>query len=49
MLHLHALVWLRGNLAFSSLRGRLVTDSEFAARMIRYLESIIIQSIDETI
>jgi hypothetical protein len=36
-------------LAFSNLRDRLITDSEFAARMIHYLESIIIQSIDESI
>jgi hypothetical protein len=49
MLHLHALVWLRGNLAFTNLRDRLLTDSQFAARMIHYLESIIIQGIDESI
>ena len=49
MLHLHALVWVRGNLAFTTLRDRLLEDSEFAARMIRYLESIIVQGIDESI
>ncbi|CRG92819.1 hypothetical protein PISL3812_09888 [Talaromyces islandicus] len=49
MLHLHAIVWLRGNLAFSALRNRILDDADFATRMIRYLESIIIQGIDESI
>ncbi|KAJ5111789.1 hypothetical protein NUU61_001419 [Penicillium alfredii] len=49
MLHMHALLWLRGNLAFTTLRNRVLNDSEFAARMIRYLEATIIQSIDDTI
>lgn len=46
MLHLHALVWLTSNLAFSSLRERLLQDQSFASRMIHYLETIIVQSID---
>jgi hypothetical protein len=46
MLHLHALVWLTGNLAFSDLRDRLLRDSAFATRMIRYLDTVIKQSID---
>ncbi|KFZ23650.1 hypothetical protein V502_01866 [Pseudogymnoascus sp. VKM F-4520 (FW-2644)] len=45
MLHLHALVWLRGNLSFSTLRERLLQDKAYAARMIQYLETIIVQSI----
>jgi hypothetical protein len=49
MLHLHVLVWLRGNLGFSTLRQRLQTDPDYADRMINYLESIISQSIDNTI
>lgn len=49
MLHLYAMVWLRGNLAFSTLRSRVLSDSEFAARVIRYLENIIVQSVDECI
>lgn len=49
MLHLHGLAWARGNLAFTSLRDRLLQDSEFAARMIRYLESIITQGVDVSI
>jgi Helitron helicase-like domain at N-terminus len=49
MLHLHGLVWLRGNMAFTSLRERLQNDSGFAARMVRYLEAIIVQSIDDSI
>ena len=46
MLHLHALVWLTGNLGFGTLRARVLQDKSFASRMIRYLESIIVHSID---
>ena len=46
MLHLHALVWLTGNLGFGTLRARVLRDKSFASRMIRYLESIIMHSID---
>jgi hypothetical protein len=46
MLHLHALVWLTGNLEFNSLRDRLLQDDVYAQRLIRYLESIIVQSIN---
>lgn len=49
MLHLHGLAWARGNLAFTTLRDRLLQDTNFAARMLHYLESIIIQGIDESI
>lgn len=41
MLHMHALVWVRGNLAFSTLRKRVLKDTVFAARIIDYLEKII--------
>jgi hypothetical protein len=46
MLHFHALVWLTGNLGFSTLRTRVLRDKSFASRMIHYLESIIVHSID---
>jgi helitron helicase-like protein/PIF1-like helicase len=46
MLHLHGLVWLTGNLAFRTLRDRLLEDEPFAARMIHYLQTAICQSID---
>jgi Helitron helicase-like domain at N-terminus/PIF1-like helicase len=46
MLHLHGLIWLTGNLAFRTLRDRLLQDEPFAARMIRYLQSAICQSIE---
>jgi hypothetical protein len=46
MLHLHVLIWLMGNLAFSTLRERILQDGAFAQRMIHYLESIIVQSIN---
>ena len=49
MLHLHGLAWARGKLAFNTLRDRLLQDTNFAARMLRYLESIIMQGIDESI
>ena len=48
MLHLHAMVWLRGNLSFANLRSRVLADTDFATRVLHYLESVIIQSIDET-
>ena len=46
MLHSHALVWLAGNLDFATLRQRILHDNDFAQRIIRYLESIIVHSID---
>src|SRR5438045_4560636 len=46
MLHLHALVWLAGNISFSILWDQMLKDNIFATRMICYLESIIVQSID---
>jgi hypothetical protein len=46
MLHLHALVWLSGNLGFTTLRDRVLQNKPFASRMIRYSESIIVHSID---
>ena len=52
MLHVHALVWLDGNLEFNNLRHRVQYDSDFASRMMQYLDSIIVESIstnnDET-
>jgi hypothetical protein len=45
MLHLHAMIWVRGNLRFMHLRDRIRTDGPFAARMIRYLESTIMHSL----
>lgn len=49
MLHLHAMVWLKGNLAFANLRSRVLADTDFATRVLHYLENIIIQSVDESI
>ncbi|KAF9884384.1 hypothetical protein FE257_001840 [Aspergillus nanangensis] len=49
MLHIHGLAWARGNLAFATLRDRPLQDTNFAARMLRYLESIIMQGIDKSI
>ena len=48
MFHLHSLVWVRGNTAFSTLHDRLREDSHFAARMIHYLETTIKHGVDET-
>lgn len=36
MLHLHTLVWMRGNLGFNQLRDRILADSHFADRMIKF-------------
>src|SRR6267378_1932906 len=49
MLHLHTLVWLRGNTSFTTLRERVNGDSDFAARMVHYLESIIMHGIDKNV
>lgn len=49
MLHLHALVWVRGNLGFKTLRKRVLEDATFAASIISYLEKIIIQGVDENV
>jgi len=38
MLHLHALVWVRGNFGFKTLRKRVLEGTTFAASMISYLE-----------
>jgi len=46
MLHLHALVWLTGNLEFGTLRDRVLRDKPFALRMVRYIESVVVHSID---
>ncbi|KAF2189109.1 hypothetical protein K469DRAFT_522564, partial [Zopfia rhizophila CBS 207.26] len=46
MLHLHVLIWLMGSLAFSTLRERLLQDGDFSQRVIRYLEAVIVQSIN---
>ena len=46
MLHLHGLVWVKGNLAFRTLRERMLQDRAFATRMIHYLETVICQSVD---
>lgn len=49
MLHMHAIIWVRGNLAFTTLRNRVLGDTEFAARLIRYLEATIVQGLDESV
>ena len=49
MLHLHALVWVTGNVAFRTLCDQIQNNGDFANRMIQYLESIILQSIDSSI
>lgn len=46
ILHLHALVWLRGNLEFATLRDRVLRDKPFALRIVQYLESVVVHSID---
>lgn len=45
MLHLHTLVWLQGNLGFTRLRDRILSDKDFAVRMIAFLESVIVHSL----
>lgn len=45
MLHLHTLVWVRGNLGFSKLRERILSDCSFADRMPRFLETVIMHGL----
>jgi hypothetical protein len=49
MLHLHALIWVQGNLGFSTLWDQILSDDVFAARMVQYLENIIVHSLDESL
>lgn len=45
MLHLYCLVWLRDVFHISKLRDRLQTDSEYAARVVEFVNCIIRYSI----
>jgi hypothetical protein len=45
MLHLHTLVWVRGNLGFIRLRDRILADGDFANRMIAFLEAVVMHSL----
>lgn len=49
MQHLHALIWLQGNLDFHNLRERVENDPSFAQRLISFIESIIQESLDHNI
>ncbi|KAJ5198759.1 uncharacterized protein N7498_007876 [Penicillium cinerascens] len=45
MLHLHTLVWTRGNLGFVRLRDRVLADGDFANRMITFLGTVVMHSL----
>lgn len=45
ILHLHTIVWIRGNLDFIRLRDRILADSHFANRMIAFLETVMMYSL----
>jgi Helitron helicase-like domain at N-terminus len=47
MLHSHGFIWLAGNIRFPELRERLLRDTEFKTQVIQYLQSIIVESVDE--
>ena len=49
MFHLHSLIWLRGNGTFDNLRHRVLNDSEFTQRLISFLESIILNTVNEAV
>ena len=49
MLHLHCLVWLRGAFHLSEIRNRLCSDTEYAAKMVEFVDNIIKCSIISTI
>jgi hypothetical protein len=46
-LHLHALAWVGGNMEFNTLHLRIREDEAFRARIINYIELIILESVDE--
>jgi hypothetical protein len=46
MLYLHCLIWLNRNLDFQNLQEHLQLDTDFAAKIICYLESIIKYSVN---
>ena len=48
MLHLHALIWVTGNVEFNTLRNQISEDKLFVECMIRYLETIIVKSLNAT-
>ncbi|KAJ5613433.1 hypothetical protein N7510_006627 [Penicillium lagena] len=45
MLHLHILVWVRGNLSLIQLRDYILVDGDFANRIISFLEAIVMHSL----
>src|SRR6266480_1743647 len=46
MLHLHGLIWLHGNIGFETLRERMLQDERLARRMILYMQTVVVESID---
>lgn len=48
MLHLHGFAWLSGNFGAANLSQRLVSDIEFRARVICYIQSIVRETVDLT-
>lgn len=49
MLHLHSLIWLSGNFTFDNIRARVLNDSEFKQRLIFFLESIIVNTVNQAL
>jgi Helitron helicase-like domain at N-terminus len=49
MLHLHCLIWLKGNFTFEELRSRVLNDADFAERLISFLESIITNTVENAL
>jgi Helitron helicase-like domain at N-terminus len=49
MLHMHCLVWLKGNFTFEELRTQVLHDTAFAQRLISFLESIITNTVEKAI
>jgi hypothetical protein len=49
MLHLHSLIWLSGNFTFEDLRARVLNDTDFRQRLIAFLESIVINTVEQAL
>ena len=49
MLHIHCLIWLKGNIGFPSFGERVLADPCYTQKIIDYMHNIIRSTIDEAI
>jgi hypothetical protein len=46
MFHIHCLIWLAGDFSYEEMRYRVLNDSDFANRLITFLETIITNTVE---